>query len=78
MRLFFFFVRYEIHGHRIDAVASVFFCEVLACEDVSEVGFAVCALDFSSPAIRVRQTFYRARNFIIKAWPPAISFKLVL
>ncbi len=78
MRLLFFFVPYEIHGHRIDAVPRVFFSEVLACEDVPEVGAAVCALDFSSPAIWVRQTFYRPWNFIIKAWPPAIGFKLVL
>ena len=68
----------KIHRHRINTVPCVFFGEVLAREDVSKVGAAVDALDFRSPSIRVRQSFYSPWNFVVKAWPSAVCFKLVL
>ena len=46
-------------------------------EDMSKVGAAVDTLNFRSPAIRIRHSLYCAGNFVVKAWPPAIRFKLV-
>ena len=59
-------------------MARVFFGEVLACEDVSKVGVAVGTFDFCSLPIRIRKPFNRAWDFIVKARPPAVGFKLVL
>ena len=59
-------------------MARVFFGEVLACKDVSKVGTAVDALNFSSQSVGVRQTFYCTRDFLVEAWPAAVCFKLVL
>jgi len=50
---------------------------VLANEDVPQVGAAVDALDFRSPSIRVRQSFYCTWDFIVKTWPSTVCFKLV-
>lgn len=71
------FVWNKIHRHRINTVPCIFFGEVLASEDVSEVGAAVGALDFRSPSIRVRKPFNCAWNLVVEAWPSAVCFKLV-
>lgn len=57
---------------------SIFFGKVLSSEYVSEVGAAIGALDFGSLSVKVRKPFYCAWDFIVKAWPPAVGFKLVL
>jgi len=59
-------------------MTRIFFGKMLANEDVPQMSAAVCALDFSSFSIRVRQSFNGTRNFIVKAWPTAVCFKLVL
>ncbi len=55
----------------------IFFGEVLACEDVSEVGATVGALNFCSHAVGVRFSYDGAWDFVVEAWPAAVGFKLV-
>lgn len=55
----------------------IFFGEVLACEDVPEVGAAVDALDFRSHSVWIWLSYDGSRNFVVEAWPAAVGFKLV-
>jgi len=59
-------------------VPCVLLCEVLAHKDMAEVSAAVSTLDLGSHAVGVRQPPNRARDFLLKAWPAAVRFKLAL
>jgi hypothetical protein len=58
-------------------VPRVSFGEVLACKYVSQVGAAVCTLDFCSLPIWVGLANDGAWDFVVEAWPAAVGFKLV-
>jgi len=58
-------------------MSCVFFCEVLAHKDMSQVSSAISALDFRSYPVRVWNSFYCTRDFVIKAWPATVSFEFV-
>ncbi len=47
-------------------------------KDVAEVGAAVGALNFRAYAVWVWEAFDCAWDFLIKAWPSTVSFKLIL
>ena len=59
-------------------MTCIFFSNMFTSEDVSKVSTAVDALNFRSLSVGVWQTFYCTRNFIVKAWPTTVCFKLVL
>lgn len=58
-------------------MSCVFFREAFASENVAEVSVAVITGYFGSVAVRVACSFYRARNFRVKAWPAATGFEFV-
>src|SRR5688572_9899953 len=68
---------HEAHRERVDAVARVLGGDAFAEEDVAEVAAAVRALDFDAHAIRVRQAFDGAGDFVVEGGPAAVGVELV-
>ena len=57
-------------------MTSVFFSKVFSNKNVTKVSAAICAFNLRPHAIRVWSSLNGARYLLVKAWPPAVSFKL--
>ena len=68
--------RYKFHGQRVDAMARIFWGEVLALKHMTQVGAAVAAHNLNTTAIGIRHTLYSTGYLVVKTRPAAVRFKL--
>src|SRR6185437_1573871 len=67
---------HKLQRHRVYAMPYIFWREVFAFKNMSQMSAAIGAYDLDTPAIRVGHPLYCARYFIIKTWPAAMRFEL--
>jgi hypothetical protein len=71
-------IRDKFHRNRIHTMSCVLRRETLTQKDMPQMCTAMRAGDFRTLAVRVRRPFDRARNFLVKARPATVGFKLVI
>lgn len=74
----FFTGRNEFQAACIYAVPGIFFSESFAFKNMAQVSIAVHAGYFDPAPVCIRDSFYCACNFIIKARPSAMRVKFIL
>ena len=72
------FQRRKLQRDRIHTMPGILRRHVFAFKDVAQVGAAVGAEDFDTAAVGICLTANCAGDLIVKAWPAAEGFELVV
>src|SRR4030067_758066 len=67
----------KAQGNGIDAVPDILVGEPLPGKDVPQMGPAVVADDFAAKTVRIRNSFDRSGDFVVKAGPAAVGVEFV-